>query len=198
MTDTVSPPITAAEARKARTKNIIELCLGFSAMTRVFAKGSEDLVLPRLEEFVAALDSVQRMEDFEPLHAEFCDWFTRTLRTAPKQYKNGGTKPSCACSYGQAAKVLDVAAKVYVHYCGLPSPEGANRLLPLLHAALDTHMMDALGVVATLQQIGVAEYQDLQRRVARAIGDSNVHPVEFDDVMWRRLNRTDARQPTDR
>jgi hypothetical protein len=93
--------------------------------------------------------------------------------------------------------VLDVAAKVYVHYCGLPSPEVAARLIPLLHAALDTQMMDALGVVATLQQIGVAEYQDLQR-VARATGDSDDQPVEFDDVMWRRLNRSDARQPSDR
>jgi hypothetical protein len=155
-------------------------------------------VLPRLEEFLAELESVRSAEDYERLHREFCDWFTRTICTAPKQFKNGGTKPSCHCSYGQAAKVLDVAAKVYIHYCGLPSPEVANRILPWLHAALDTQMMGALGVAATLQQIGVAEYQDLRRRVIRAIGDSNVHPVEFDDVMWRRLNRSDVRQPSDR
>ena len=121
-------PISAAEAKRARTKNIVEVCVGFSAMTRVFAKGSEDLVLPQLEELLASLGSVKHAEEYERLHAEFCDWFTRTIRTAPKQYKNGGVKPSCACSYGQAAKVLDVAAKVYVHYCGLPSPEIANRL----------------------------------------------------------------------
>lgn len=35
-------------ATNAKNKNIAELCLGFSAMTRVFAKGSDDLVLPRL------------------------------------------------------------------------------------------------------------------------------------------------------
>jgi hypothetical protein len=154
-------------------------------------------VLPRLEELLDSLDSVKHSEEYERLHAEFCDWFKRTIRTAPKQHKNGGAKPSCACSYGQAAKVLDVAAKVFVHYCGLRSPEVVNRLLPWLHAALDTQMMDALGVVATLQQIGVAEYQDLQRRVARAIGRSDIYPVEFDDVMWRRLNRSDV-GPSDR
>ncbi len=187
---TISPPITAQQALDAKIKNIIELGLDFSAMTRVFAGGSYDSIVERLEGFVSKLRCVGHKEEYEHLHAEFCQWFTERICTARKQFKNGTSRPSCACSYGQAAKVLDVAAKVYVYYCGLPSAEIANRLIPLLHTALDTKMMEHLGVSATLLDIDRRAYADLQARVVRAIGDSGIHPVQYDDVIWRRLNRS--------
>ncbi|MCL5745571.1 MAG: hypothetical protein M1541_16875 [Acidobacteria bacterium] len=187
---TISPPITAQQALDAKIKNIIELGLDFSAMTRVFAGGSYDSIVERLEGFVSKLRCVGHKEEYEHLHAEFCQWFTERVCTARKQFKNGTSRPSCACSYGQAAKVLDVAAKVYVYYCGLPSAEIANRLIPLLHAALDTKMMEHLGVSASLLEIDRRAYADLQARAVRAIGDSGIHPVQYDDVIWRRLNRS--------
>jgi hypothetical protein len=85
----------------------------------------------RLEEFVTALSGVASKDDYEGLHADFCNWFTKRICTAGKQFKSGRSNPSCPCSYGEAAKVLDVAAKVYVYYCALPSPEVATRLIPL-------------------------------------------------------------------
>lgn len=184
------PPIKPQEAHDARLKNIIELGLDFSAMTRVFAAGSYDAIVDRLEEFVTALSGVASKADYEGLHADFCNWFTKRICTAGKQFKSGRSNPSCPCSYGQAAKVLDVAAKVYVYYCGLPSPEVATRLLPLLHAAIDTAMMGRLGVVATLHDIDRSAYADLQDRVFQELGDSKIHPVQWDDVIWRRLARS--------
>jgi hypothetical protein len=56
-------------------------------------------------------------------------------------------------------------------------------------------MMRALGVDATLLAIDRNDYARLQLLVASAIGYSTIRPVEFDDVMWRRLNRSDARNP---
>jgi hypothetical protein len=106
-----------------------------------------------------------------------------------KKFKNGQTKPSRACSYGQAAKILDVSAKVYVYYCSQPSPEAARRIVPMLHAALDTPMMDLLGIPMTLQQVDRAIYEDLQARVAHEIAPSRIYPVQYDDIMWHRLQR---------
>lgn len=190
---TLLPPITAQQSLDAKVKNIIELGLDFSAMTRVFAEGSYDPIAERLEVFVSKLRCVGHNEEYEHLHADFCQWFTERICTAKKQFKNGTSRPSCPCSYGQAAKVLDVAGKVYVYYCGLPSAEIANRLVPLLHAALDTKMMLHLGVSATLMEIDRRAYADLQARVVRAIGNSGIYPVQYDDVIWRQLNRSPAK-----
>jgi len=131
---TASLPITSQEAQDARIKNIIEISLDFSVMIRVLSKGSSAMILKRLEEIFSAIDSINDKADYDHFHADFCEWFMRSISTAEKRFKNGQTKPSRACSYGQAAKVLDVSAKVYVYYCSQPSPEAARRLVPMLHA----------------------------------------------------------------
>lgn len=60
----------------------------------------------------------------------------------------------------------------------------------LLHAAIDTAMMGRLGVVATLHDIDRCAYADLQDRVFQELGDSKIHSVQWDDVIWRRLARS--------
>jgi hypothetical protein len=90
------------------------------------------------------------------------------------------------------AKVLDIAAKVYVYYCGEPSAEIAAGLLPMLHAGLDTPMMtdlDPAHAKGTIQEVDRAEYERLQGLVAAKIAGSELHPVQYDDVAWRRLQR---------
>jgi hypothetical protein len=131
---TASLPITRQEAQDARIKNIIEMSLAFSAMMRVLSKGSSAMILKQLEEFFSAMDGIADKADYDRFHADFCQWFMQSISTAEKKFKNGQTKPSRPCSYGQAAKVLDVAAKVYVYYCAQPSFETARRLVPMLHA----------------------------------------------------------------
>jgi DNA primase len=186
---TVLLPITGQEAQDARIKNIIEIGLGFSVMTRVFSKRSNATILKRLEEFFKVLDGVNDKAEYDRFHADFCQWFMQSIRTAERKLKNGQTKPSRACSYGQAAKVLDVSAKVYVYYCAEPSLEAALRLVPMLHAALDTPMMHLLGLSTTLQEVDRDTYEELQSRVTHEIALSQIHPVQYDDIMWRHLQR---------
>jgi len=63
----------------------------------------------------------------------------------PKGLKNGRVVESSQCSYGHAAKVLDVASKVYIYYLrGTLSRRSAPNSTPS-HCALDTPMMLGLG-----------------------------------------------------
>jgi hypothetical protein len=109
-------------------------------------------------------------------------------------------KESHPASYGHAAKVFDVAVKVYVHYCHLPSCETAVTLLPLLHGAVDTPIMKNLksrypasGVKSeTIESVGESEYALLQGLVEKHIQEefkSGIFPAQYDDIMWHRLNR---------
>ncbi len=40
--------------------------------------------------------------------------------------------------------MLDITAKVYVHYCAKPSPDVARTLAPMLHGALDNQIIKHL------------------------------------------------------
>jgi hypothetical protein len=88
-------------------------------------------------------------------------------------------KKSHAASYGQAAKLFNVAAKVYVYYCHFPSCESSAKLLPLLHAAVDNLMMRNLKKkypkenisAETIYAVGKSDYVALQKLVSRQIED---------------------------
>src|SRR5258708_14891217 len=116
---------------------IIEMALDFAAMTRVLSKGSNPQIVPELVELFSDLDSIHEPGLYDQRHAEFCAWFTQNIDTAEKKLKNGRIKPAGPSSYGHAAKVLDITAKVYVYYCTEPSPEVARLLIPMLHGAID-------------------------------------------------------------
>jgi hypothetical protein len=118
-------PFTLQAAHDAKTKNIVEISFDFSTMTRVFAKESSTKILERLESFFAELVRVTTKAEYDSLHSDFCSWFIENICTAAKKSSNGRIIASCQSSYGQAAKVLDVAAKVYVYYCVQPSPNAA-------------------------------------------------------------------------
>jgi hypothetical protein len=153
----VSAPIELSEVQEARSENIIEIALDFSGMLRVFEEGSNVKIIPKLRELFKQLDSINEKAAYDSAHAEFCNWFVANIRTAQKKLKSGGIKASGACSYGHGAKVLDIAAKVYVYYSGQPSTEIAGNLLPMLHCALDTPMMLLLdSAKATIQEVATA------------------------------------------
>jgi hypothetical protein len=109
-------------------------------------------------------------------------------------------EPVHRSSYGQAAKVLDIAAKVYVYYCNMPSPEIAKALIPMLRGALDNNVVQHLigkfpevGVRSNnLEDIDRNKYEQLQSLVVKDVqGDfhSEIFPVQYDDIMFRRFNR---------
>jgi hypothetical protein len=61
----------------------------------------------------------------------------------------------------------------------------------MLHAALDTEMMHALCRESpeSLKGVDKAEYERLQTLVKNAIASSGIHRVQFDDILWRRIQR---------
>jgi hypothetical protein len=109
-------------------------------------------------------------------------------------------------SYGHAAKVLDLVLKVYVYYCNMPSPAKAESLIPRLNGAIDTQILrhlfkkleDIFGkscpphYLWTIKMIDKENYELLQKVIRQDIRDSfddNISPVQYEDIMWRRLNR---------
>ncbi len=189
----VSSPISPSEAWEAKTENIIEIGVDFSGMIRVFEKDSYRKITCKLKEFFRELPGINKSAEFDIAHDDFCDWFTQNIHTAERRLRNGRIQVSRVCSYGHGAKVLDIAAKVYVYYCNQPSPETAQRLIPMLHSALDTPMMLLLNPAqTTIQQVDRDQYKSLQAQVqvASKLVGSGIHPVQYDDVMWRRIQRS--------
>jgi hypothetical protein len=199
MSDGASPQ--AAET--AKIKNIIEMAVGFSAMTWLFPGKSAPKIYDHLEVAFARLSSIREQKDYDLMHADFCDWFTRNVDRSQKRKQRESGAAVRKSSYGQAAKVLDIAAKVYVYYCALPSREAAQTLTPLLHSALDNKMVQHLirgfpraGVKSKqLEDIDRPKYEQLQSLVGREIREnfnSEILPVQYDDIFFRRLNRASA------
>jgi hypothetical protein len=191
------------EVETAKTKNIIEMAFDFTAMMWLFAKGSPPKIHRKLETAFAELGSIREQKDYDLMHADFCGWFTQSIDRAQKKKQRESGAAIRKSSYGQAAKVIDIAAKVYVYYCALPSRETAQVLLPLLHGAVDNQIVKHLirkfpdaGVKSKqLEDIDRSKYEQLQSLVRREIREdfnSEIVPVQYDDTWFRRLNRTPA------
>ena len=181
-----------------KRKNIIEMALGFTAMMRIFSEGSKVKIGAKLAELFSSLDKIRTRDDYEACHRSFCQWFTCKIRTAEKKLKNGKVQQSQAASYGQAAKVLDIAIKVYVYYCAQPTAEISEGIVPLLHGAVDRPIMEHLKEskyatttirAATIKEVDEPAYQALQSLVLAESRAGKIHPVQYDDIMWRQLNR---------
>jgi len=188
------------EASSIKIKNVIDMAITFSAMNRVFEEGSKQKIARKLECSFGLLAGIDGKHNFEKIHSEFCEWFVKNVSTAKKVLKNKKIKKSRAASYGQAAKVFDVALKVYVYYCNLPDCESAAKLLPVLHGAVDTLMMKNLKKnypkenikAETVEAVDKSDYVALQKLVTKHIEaefNNMILPVQYDDIMWHRLNR---------
>jgi len=188
-------------AEQKKMQNIIDMALTFTAMVRLFSKGSKIYISKKFEDFCANLRNIESASSYEKFHESFCDWFCENIQTAQRILKNKKTKLSSSASYGQGAKVLDIAIKVYVHYCKLPDPQTADRILPFLHSAIDTPIMKYLKQrypraninACTIGAIDKKTYGTLQELIARDIKEKfqdTIYPVHYDDIMWNRLNRS--------
>jgi hypothetical protein len=188
------------KAKSIRKKNIIDMAVSFAAMIRLFEHGSKQKIAGKLESSFDLLLCVESKDDFEKIHSDFCKWFVKNVFTAKKVLKNKKIKRSQAASYGQAAKVFNVALKVYVYYCSLPDHETAAKLLPMLHSAVDTLMMRNLKKkypkenikAVTIEAVGKSDYFLIQKMVQQHIEDEfdeGILPVHYDDIMWYRLKR---------
>ena len=184
-------------AEKAKKQNIIDMAVGFTAMMPLFQERSADLIKEKLVDLFEGLDRISSDQDFSKMHRDFCQWFVKTIRLAKTE------EPS---SYGHAAKVLDLALKVYVYYCKMPSPSKAESLMPRLNGAIDTpilrHLFKKLEDIYsksypphylwTIKMIDREDYDLLQKVIRQDIRDSfddKLSPVQYDDIMGRRLDR---------
>jgi len=183
-------------AEKAKTQNIIDMAVGFTGMMPLFQERSADLIKEKLADLFEGLDRISSHQDFSNMHGDFCQWFVKSIRLAKTE------EPS---SYGHAAKVLDLALKVYVYYCKMPSPAKTESLIPRLNGVIDTPILlhlfkkleDMYGESSsprylwTIKMIDRENYDLLQKVIRQDIRDSfdgNISPVQYDDIMGRRLN----------
>jgi len=184
-------------AEKAKKKNIVTMAVGFSAMMPLFQERSRDLIKRRLTDFFEGLDRISTDQDFGEMHRDFCQWFLNTIKLA-----NTPEPPS----YGHAAGVLDLALKVYVYYCKMPSPAKAESLMPMLNGAIDTPIIRHLfkkvegnygkpyppHYLWTTKMIDKKDYNFLQKVILQDIRDSfkdEILSVQYDDIIMLSLNR---------
>jgi hypothetical protein len=188
------------EASLVKIKNVIYMAITFSAMNRGIEGRAKPKIAEKLECSLGLLAGVGSKEDFEKIHSEFCEWFVNNICKS-KSKKGLDNKNSQAATYGQAARIFNTAAKVYVYYCHLPGFDSTVRLLPMLHAAVNNKMMENLKKkypkesikVGKIEAVSKSEYVDLQELVAKHINDefkNLILPVHYDDIMWHRLNRS--------
>jgi hypothetical protein len=188
----------AAEAEDSRKQNIIGLSLGFTAMLRLFERGSADRIALMLNSVL--VDLSESPDAFEAIHQRFCTSFMKAIRLN-RHLRKGGRRPS----YGQAAKVLDVALKACVYYSHLPDARTAERLCPKLRLAIDTPFLEYLRRTFPQADIQARTIADIDRRSyfklqglavnnAKTIFGSEILPVQYDDIMWRKLNRTSQQE----
>jgi hypothetical protein len=183
--------------QKRKKQNIIDMAVGFTAIMPLFQERSADLIKEKLADLFEGLDRISSDQDFSKMHTDFCQWFVKTIRLAKTE------EPS---SYGHAAKVLDLDLKVYVYYCKMPSPAKAESLIPRLNGAIDTpilrHLFKKLEDIYRksypprylwkIEMIDKEDYDLLQKVLRQDIRDSfkyEISPVQYDDIMGRRLNR---------
>ena len=184
-------------AEQAKKQNIIDMAVAFTAMMPLFQEASANLIKEKLTELFEGLVRISAEQEFNKMHRGFCQWFINTIRLA---------KTEETPSYGHAAKVLDLALKVYVYYCNMPSPAKAEAITPWLNGTIDTHILSYLyrkledikgkpyppHYSWTIKVINKEDYDLLQKVIRQDIRDSfdgNISPVQYDDIMRRRLNR---------
>jgi hypothetical protein len=183
-------------AEQAKKRSIIDMTVGFAGMMPLFQEGSADLIKEKLTESFESLERIGLDEDFKNMHRGFCQWFVKTIKLAKTE------EPS---SYGHAAKVLDLALKVYVYYCKMTSPGKVELLTPRLNGVIDTpilrhlftRLQDMYGKPSpphylwTIKMINEGDYDLLQKALRQEIRDSfddRISPVQYDDIMGQRLD----------
>ncbi len=188
-------------AEQAKQKNIVNVAFGFGAMTRLFEKGSHRQIIGELRRRLPKIAPSKDKQQFQKQHDSFCRWFKDNIKTAERSKGGSVIKKSTFASYGQGAKVLDVALKVYVYYCHLPDQKTAEQTTKWLNSAVDTKMMkhlkrmrdsEASSIEATaIEDVDEKTYAVLQGLVHKDIKRNfppGTLPVQWDDIMWRRLN----------
>lgn len=190
-----------ADKDKIKLQNIIDIAVSFSAMGRVFEKGSAEKIKDRMNKTIGDFLNLTSKEEYCRKHDNFCRWFCENIKTAERKKNDKIIKSSQYASWGQAAKIIDIVLKVCIYYCNLPSIEYSSKVIAWLNGAIDTPLMKDLKEryksnanlrTNTIESIDKATYKELQRLIRKDIKTSfndKIFPVQYDDIKWRELNR---------
>jgi len=181
--------------------NIVDMGLSFSAMIRLYEKGSKRKIRDNIINILNEIHFADSEDRFENYHENFCDWGTQNVILAEKFRNKQVIKKRGPSSYGQMAKTFDVVLKVVIHYCYWPDQKKSKELTKWLHAAVDNKMMLLLEKnypdyfqywPKTVEAVDKEIYKKLQQLVKKFIlekHDNKILPVNFDDIYWNILNR---------
>ena len=189
------------DPQSIKLENIVDMGLGFSAMIRLFDKGSNRKLHEQILNETQKIFAAETEEDFKTIHLHFCSWGVQRIMLAEKRKNGQVIKKSVPASFGQIAKTLDVVLKVAVYYCHFPDCEKSQQISGWLNAAVDTKMMgmlktcypsDIVSWPKTIEQVDSTAYKSIQAIVRKFISERHkgyIIPVQFDDIYWRTLNR---------
>jgi hypothetical protein len=179
-----------SEIDEIKIKNIIDMAYGFTAMQRNFEANSSPRIKAKLFEAAIQLNRIKGEDEFKSKHREFCYWMMKNVKTAV------GRKNEWP-SFGQSAKILDITLKVVAYYCHLCKDE----ILFYLNSAIDTPILkqikqksalSQLRGIQSISQIDEEIYHLLQEQIRLEIDEvygGKILTVQYDDIVWRSLNR---------
>jgi hypothetical protein len=189
MKNPVEPSI---DVREVRLRCLIDLGLNFSAMLRLYKKGSKQKFYNKVLNEMPSLLQSENEEQFQMAHSSICEWGIKNLLV------NEGSQYA---SYGQIAKTLDVILKVVIDYGHMPDCSKAKQMSPWLNSAVDNEMMKMLkreypdaiepwpGNIRRVNKEKYAAIQSLVRRFNVERHNNRITPVQFDDIYWWCLNK---------
>jgi hypothetical protein len=184
-----------------RLSNIVDMGLTFSAMIRLYEKGSKKKLHKEILHILPDIANQTSYEQFQNIHNKFCLWGIKNLSLAEKKRYGRMIKNGSSPSYGQIAKTLDVVLKVAIYYSKWPNEPVSERIGKYIHAAVDTKMMAFLKSKypdhfeiwpVTVGSVNRPRYLSIQELVRQFIADQHsgqIMPVQFDDLYWKFLNR---------
>jgi len=189
------------DPEEIRLRNIIDMGLTFSAMIRLFERGSKRKLRKKILAEVRRVFETESEKSFVDIHSDFCEWGVKNILLAEKKRSGRIIKKVTPPSYGQIAKTFDVVLKVAVYYSHLPNCERSREIAKWLNAAVDTRMMTMLKKSypkdiqpwpTTVEQVDKNTYMTMQKIVRKFIKEkhhNSIMPVQFDDIYWNALNR---------
>lgn len=186
------PTDIKTKAIESRLTSIAEMATDYTGMIRVFKKGSKKIISRELYGYLKGLNTWDSESVYKMRHEEFCKWFVGNSNI---QLTRTDSRPS----WGHAAKVFDIATKVFVYFCNLPSHAQADQILRWLNAAIDTPILESLQddfteKYSTLRSVRLntmkrEEYERLQHLIKQKAAEDDILSVEWEELTWRRLNR---------
>ena len=189
------------DPENVRLSNIVDMGLTFSAMIRLYKKGSKITLHKEIVRILPEIAKADSFKRFQKTHHQFCAWGMDKLSLAEKKRQGRIIKNSGPPGYGQVAKTLDVVLKVVIYYSKWPDEPTSERIAKYINAAVDTKMMAFLKSYdpdhiehwpVTVENVSQSIYISMQKLVRQFITDEHqgqIMPVQFDDLYWNFLNR---------